>query len=228
MAQQQAWEREYQKPQLIKTGDEPRADVKNYLKWLRKTESVNIYDLTALDLGSGTGKHANYLAELGNKVAGIELAPTALRMSQDRAKKLGVTVDYRLGSIGEPYPFPDHAFDLVIDVMSSNSLNERERVIYLEEVERVLKPGGHFFVRALCKDGDKNTKNLLAKNPGTEYDTYINKDMNLIERVFSETDFKKMYGEKFIIQELAKKTNYAEFNGQHYKRNYWLAYLKKK
>ena len=98
---------------------------------------------------------------------------------------------------------------------------------YLNEVRRVLKIGGHFFVRALCKDGDKNAKNLLRQSPGTEYDTYINKDMDLIERVFSRQDFVNLYSKYFEIQKLIKKTNYAQFKGQSYKRNYWLAYMKK-
>ena len=140
---------------------------------------------------------------------------------------MNVTVDYRIADIGMPYPFSNEYFDLVIDVMSSNSLNEKEREIYLKEVLRVLKMGGHFFVRALCKDGDKNAKNLLRLNPGLEYDTYINKDMDLVERVFSHDDFVNMYSKYFKIQELIKKTNYAQFKGQSYKRNYWLAYMKK-
>lgn len=106
--------------------------------------------------------------------------------------------------------------------MSSNSLNEAEREIYLQEVSRVLKPGGHFFVRGLCKDGDKNAKNLIKLSPGKEHDTYINQDMNLVERVFSKEDFIETYSKYFEIQQLIKKTNYAEFKGQSYKRNYWL------
>jgi ubiquinone/menaquinone biosynthesis C-methylase UbiE len=112
--------------------------------------------------------------------------------------------------------------------MSSNSLNESEREIYLKEVNRVLKSGGHFFVRGLCKDGDKNAKNLIKLSPGKEYDTYVNQDMNLTERVFSKVDFISTYSKYFEIQQLIQKTNYAEFRGQSYKRNYWLAYMKKK
>ncbi|MEX0918342.1 MAG: hypothetical protein WDZ85_00005, partial [Candidatus Paceibacterota bacterium] len=79
----------------------------------------------------------------------------------------------------------------------------------------------------LCKDGDKNAKNLIKLSPGNEYDTYHNKDMNLIERVFSHDDFANLYSKYFEIQKLIKKTNYAQFKGQSYKRNYWLAYMKK-
>lgn len=227
MAQKDSWEREYRNPQLVQTGEEPRMDLKQYIKFLRKVEGVYFENLTILDLGSGNGKHANYLASLGNTVTGFEISTTAITIARNRAKEVGVSVDYQLRNIGEQYPCDDEYFDLVIDVMSSNSLNERERAIYLKEVHRVLKTGGHFFVRALCKDGDKNAKNLLKLNPGPEYDTYINQDMNLVERVFSREDFIAMYSKYFEIQKLIKKTNYVQFKGQSYKRNYWLAYMKK-
>ena len=62
---------------------------------------------------------------------------------------------------------------MILDITSSNSLNAKEREIYLSEVNRVLKKNGHFFVRALCKDGDKNAQSLLKKSPGKDYDTYM-------------------------------------------------------
>ena len=227
MPQKNTWDQEYRKPQLIVMSDEPRVDLKDYLKFLRKTEGVNLENLNILDLGSGSGKNANYLAELGNNVIGLEISPTAVNLAKAKAVEMRVSVDYRVADMGVKYPFLDNSFDLIIDIMSSNSLNESEREIYLAEVNRVLKNGGHFFVRALCKDGDSNAKNLLKLSPGPEYDTYIIKDMNLVERVFSKADFTKDYSKYFKIQELIKKTNYAQFKGRSYKRNYWLAYMKK-
>lgn len=227
MPQKDTWEREYRNPQLIQTGEEPRADLKDYVRFLRKVEVVLPENLAILDIGSGTGKHANYLASMDNTVVGLEISPTAIELARSRAREIGVAVDYRLADIGAPYPFDNDYFDLVIDIMSSNSLNEKEREIYLNEVQRTLKKNGHFFVRALCKDGDKNAKNLLKFNPGREFDTYINKDMGLIERVFSHDDFVNLYSKYFEIKKLIKKTNYAKFKGQSYKRNYWLAYMKK-
>lgn len=227
MSQKNAWEREYRNPQLLSMGEEPRSDLKRYIKFLRKAEDIYLENFNILDLGSGTGKNANYLAEMGNNVTGLEISPTAIDLASSRAREMNVAVDYRIADIGIPYPFNNEYFDLIIDIMSSNSLNEKEREIYLKEVHRVLKMSGHFFVRALCKDGDKNAKNLLRLNPGSEYSTYINRDMNLVERVFSRDDFVDMYSKYFEIQELIKKTNYARFKGQPYKRNYWLAYMKK-
>jgi len=221
------WEREYRNPKLVTKNEGPQADTLRFLKFLKKKEKFKLEYKSILDLGCGTGRNSNYLADAGNNVIGIEISKTALSIAKERARDLNLDVDYRLGDIGEEYEIKDNSIDLVLDVTSSNSLNEKGRGIYLNEVNRVLKKGGYFFVRALAKDGNKNVKNLLKNSPGSEYDTYIIKEIGLTERVFSRDDFIKMYGQFFKILHLEKKSNYTTFNNRIYKRDYWIAYMTK-
>lgn len=221
------WEGEYKNPLFVTKNDAPQADTLRFLKFLKKEEKFEIEDKNILDLGCGTGRNSNYLAELGNKVIGIEISKTALNLAKERASQLILNVDYRLGDIGKEYDIKDDSIDLVLDVTSSNSLDEKGRKIYLKEVNRILKKDGYFFVRALCKDGNKNVKNLLKQSPGREYDTYIIKEIGLTERVFSRDDFIKVYSQYFKILKLEKKTSYTTFNNRIYKRDYWIAYLSK-
>lgn len=227
MPQTEAWEKEYRNPKLVTGKAEPQNDVKRYLKYLKKEEKVTFEGLHALDLGCGTGRNSNHLASLGAVVTGFEISSTALMVAKERAVEDSLKVDYQKQSIGEAYPLEDESFDLVLDITSSNSLNEKEREVYLAETHRIIRPGGYFFVRALCKDGDSNAKELLKNSRGYEYDTYINREMGLTERVFSKEDFIATYSKYFNITKLDKKTGYAHFNGRIYKRNYWLAYMKK-
>lgn len=229
MAQFSTWEEEYQDPKLVTKKAEPQNDTLRFFKYLKKEAKLELSHLHVLDLGSGTGRNANYLAELGNRAVGLEISNTAIDIAVERAKILNIqkNVKYLKQSIGVKYPFGDEYFDLVLDVTSSNSLNEKERGVYLREVQRTLKNGGYFFVRALCKDADKNAKNLLKVSPGPEKDTYFMKDLNLTERVFSEEDFRKIYGAYFKIKKISKRSGYTRFDGQNYKRNYLLAYLQK-
>ena len=221
------WESEYRNPKFVTKNDGPQADTLRFLKFLKKKQKYKVENKNILDLGSGTGRNSNYLAEDGNNVIGIEISKTALSIAKERAKELGLSVDYRFGDIGEPYEIEDNSIDIILDVTSSNSLNDIGRGIYLNEMNRVLKNKGYIFVRALCKDGNKNVKNLLKQSPGREYDTYIMKEIGLTERVFSKEDFIKMYSKYFKILNLEKKTSYSTFNNRIYKRDYWLAYLTK-
>jgi SAM-dependent methyltransferase len=222
-----AWEREYKNPRFVTKGDAPQADTLRFLKYLKKEEKFRVEDRNVLDLGSGTGRNANYIADIGNSVIGIEISRTALDIAKARAKELGVLVDYRLGDIGMPYALEDNSVDVILDVTSSNSLDENSREVYLKEMNRVLKNGGYIFVRALCKDGNKNVKALLSDHPGQEKDTYVLADIGLVERVFSRADIADFYSKYFKILKLEKKSGYTTYNDRIYKRDYWLLYLKK-
>lgn len=228
MPQSQAWENEYRNSKLVTKNPEPQNDVLRFFKFLKK-ENIQTDNLKVLDLGCGTGRNSNYFAVKGNEVIGIDISKTAIKIAQSRANEMKIEdkVSYMVGDIGSNYPFENDYFDLILDITSSNSLIEKERKIYLEESYRTLKNGGYMFVRALCKEGDKNAKNLIKINPGPEYDTYKIKELDLIERVFTEKDFRELYGKHFKIKKLMKKSGYARFQGQNYKRNYFLAYLQK-
>lgn len=225
--QRDVWENEYQRLSLLTGKAEPQRDVMRFLKYLKKQEKIEITGLKALDLGSGTGRNTNYLQSLGNECVGMEISETANTMARNRAREDNLDTVFISQSIGDKYPFDDGNFDLLLDVTSSNSLDDKERSMYLSESHRVLKAGGHFFVKALCKEGDKNAQNLIKLSPGGGKDTYIMPELGLEERVFTREDFFEAYSQYFQILKLDKKTSYTQFNGRSYRRNFWIAYLKK-
>ncbi|MDD2935415.1 MAG: class I SAM-dependent methyltransferase [Candidatus Pacebacteria bacterium] len=232
MVQEKIWEKEYRNPKLVTGHDKPQSVFLKFLKWYKKylkihgsKASVDLGGLKVLDLGSGTGRNANYLAKKRADVFGMEISQTAIDTAKTRAGNLGVK--YIKQSIGEKYPFENEYFDLVIDITSSNSLDEKERETYLLEVNRVLKKDGIFFVRALCKDGDKNAQFLLKNNPAKEKDTYIMPETGLVERVFSKNDFVEMYSKYFKILDMEKTESYSTVNGRVFKRKFWLVTMQK-
>jgi SAM-dependent methyltransferase len=227
MAQKHIWDREYQNPQLVTLGEDARKDVRDTLKDLRRKHGVALETLRVLDLGCGVGPNALYLAEYGATVTGIDISPTAIEIAKTRAREASAVIDYRVGNMGAALPFPEHSFDLILDIMASNSLTEAERDIHLKEMHRVLSPGGHLIYRGLCKDGDSNAKNLIKMFPGAERDTYVMPKLGLTERVFSEADFRSLYSAYFSIISLEKKSNYAHFDGKSFKRNYFVGLLQK-
>lgn len=227
MAQHRVWENEYRNPKFMSRDLKAQKFMQRFYKFLKK-EKIEVEGAKILDLGSGTGRNANYFARMGAEVTAIELSETALAIGKRQAEKENLSVEYIQGSIGDKLKFSDNYFDVVIDATASNSLNKAEREVYLLEVKRVLKPAGIFFVRALCLDGDKNAKKLLSLNPGKEKDTYVLPGVELVERVFTEKDFRKTYGENFEILELIKENGYTSFGGQSYKRNFFISYMRNK
>ena len=221
MAQFDVWEKEYRNPQLITNSDEPQLDFKHYIKWLRKTEHVDLDGLRVLDMGSGTGKNSLFLGERGSDVVGIELSTTAVKIAEQRAEERGLFAEFIEGSFGNKFNFPDQSFDLILDVVSSMSLSDKERTKYVSECLRVLKPGGHMFIKTLCKDGDKNAEYMLEHFPGKEKDTYVMPGTGITERVFSKEDIESLYS-GFDIQKMERKHSYTIIDGKPFKRQFWL------
>jgi SAM-dependent methyltransferase len=224
--QENIWENEYKKPKLVSLSKEPITSLKDFVRFLRKERGLEISNLNILDLGCGNAKNSFYIAEQGlnNKIVGIEISETAIKY----AKELAPEGNFIKQSIGKPLNFPNSHFDIALDITSSNSLSESEREIYLNETHRALKPGGYLFIRALCKDGDLNAKNLIKSNPGKEKDTYIMPELGLTERVFSKEDLLATYMPFFENLYLNKETHYTKFNGKSYKRNFWVGAWTKK
>ncbi len=241
MSQQEIWEREYKDKKLV-GGDKPAASFRAFCKWLKKERKkagrienpgFPFQAMSVLDLGSGEGKNALFIAERGAEVVGVEIAKNAIKNAQESAKRkdrelrvAGGSVEYRWGSIGKKLDVSTESVDVVFDVTSSNALSTEQRKNYLDEVGRVLKTRGYFFVRALCKDGDDNAKELIKKYPGPEPDTYVMPGVGLVERVFTESDFRKTYNQ-FTILKLEKEFHYTKMNDRSYKRVFWIAYLQK-
>jgi 2-polyprenyl-6-hydroxyphenyl methylase/3-demethylubiquinone-9 3-methyltransferase len=94
-----------------------------------------------LDLGCGGGFLAEALARRGAEVTGIDPSGGAIRAARAHAAGEGLAIRYDEGS-GEALPYPDASFDIVVSVDVLEHVADLPRV--LDEVARVLKPGGVF------------------------------------------------------------------------------------
>jgi SAM-dependent methyltransferase len=230
--QQEAWESEYRAQQLLSPSNVPHADVMRFVRWLKKQkrrngERLELEGIRVLDLGSGTGRNAYYFAEEGARAVGYEFSPTALALAKEIARAGNLDIEYRLQDIGTPFPLEDGSVDIILDVTSSNSLSDAARSTYLKEMDRVLKPGGYLFLRALSLEGDTNAKELVKRFPGPDPDTYIHPDLHIIEKTFTRESLEQIYSPYFRIQELKRVQHYATVAGRTYKRSYWVTHMRK-
>jgi cyclopropane fatty-acyl-phospholipid synthase-like methyltransferase len=100
---------------------------------------------SVLDVGCGTGEHVLYLAGQGHKVMGVDSAPTAIKKARAKAKQRGLDVTFVLGDALN-LSIPDHRFDTVIDMGLFHVFSDEERPRFRESLERVLRPGGTYFM----------------------------------------------------------------------------------
>jgi 2-polyprenyl-6-hydroxyphenyl methylase / 3-demethylubiquinone-9 3-methyltransferase len=96
---------------------------------------------TVLDLGCGGGFMAEALASRGAVVTAIDPAAGAIDIAKRHAAGQGLTIDYSVG-VGESLPLNDNTMDYVVCVDVLEHVADLGAV--LDEVKRVLKPGGMF------------------------------------------------------------------------------------
>jgi cyclopropane fatty-acyl-phospholipid synthase-like methyltransferase len=106
----------------------------------------------ALDLGSGLGRKAIYMAGHGWHVTGVESVPHAVREASRRARSAGVEVDFRLGDVtrlGDLGLTP--GYSLVFDFGCYHGLKPDQRVRYADGVTALAAPGATLLMMAFTR-----------------------------------------------------------------------------
>ncbi len=90
-----------------------------------------------LDAASGPGLYLRELLERGAKVTAFDASPVMVRLARQQAADR-VRIDQ--AALGEPLPYPDGAFDLIVCALAIHYA--RDRAAAFAEFWRVLRPGG--------------------------------------------------------------------------------------
>jgi ubiquinone/menaquinone biosynthesis C-methylase UbiE len=97
----------------------------------------------ALDVGTGTGQLAMYLARAGFGVTAVDLSGNMVRQARHLATSRGLDIDFRVGD-AEALDFEPHRFHVVASRNLLWTLPDPGRAVL--EWRRVLKPGGRLII----------------------------------------------------------------------------------
>ena len=128
-----------------------------------------------LDLGTGPGTQAIELAKKGFKVIGSDISRSAIKKAKLSASNVNFVIDNILNS-----KFESETFDYILDRGCFHVLSVDERIIYLNQIKRILKKNGMIFLKCMSK----NEKNISDdKGPHKFYKeeiiNYFEKDFDI-------------------------------------------------
>ncbi|ORW96791.1 SAM-dependent methyltransferase [Mycobacterium sp. IEC1808] len=107
----------------------------------RTATQVDLGGKRVLEVSCGHGGGASYLTRTVRPASytGVDLNPTGVKFCRERHNAPGLNF---VQSNAEKLPFADESFDAVINVEASHCYAHFP--LFLTEVARVLRPGGHF------------------------------------------------------------------------------------
>ncbi|NDV62288.1 methyltransferase domain-containing protein [Puniceicoccales bacterium CK1056] len=92
--------------------------------------------------GAGSGHDVRFFAELGARVTGLDIAPSAIEVAQARNPCPGAR--YMLGDILNPAPELHRQFDWVVEHTCLCAMEPKFWPAYAAAIPKLLRPGGHF------------------------------------------------------------------------------------
>jgi SAM-dependent methyltransferase len=173
-------------------------------------------NLVLLDLGAGSGnnQYMNFRGQVA-KVAGVDPDPSVLQNPFLDEAKVGK---------GEMIPYDDDTFDIVISANTLEHLNHPKRCF--QEVNRVLKPEGLFFIKTPNK---YHYVTFISKLTPISFHRFYNKLRGVNEQDVFPTRYKANDPQK--LRHLAQLSGFEVisinlFEGRpEYLRLFWPTYL---
>ena len=171
-----------------------RNDMEDFRREARNAAQHLRTGCNVLEVAPGPGFFAIELAKLGNfNITGLDISRTLVEIAKENGRKAGVNIDFRLGNAAA-MPFANETFDIAY--CSAAFKNFSEPVKALDEMHRVLRPGGTAIVADLCKDAALDEIDTYVKQSGrSKIDAWLTKwtfRHLLLKRAYTKDDFKRM------------------------------------
>lgn len=104
----------------------------------------------ALSAGCGTGRAIVNLLQSSRPLSGFDISPTAVQIARTNHP----SADWQVGDAGEPWPYSDSKFAIVVDEYCLHHLDWPARAVFLAEARRVLCDDGVYLSGTNLWSGD--------------------------------------------------------------------------
>lgn len=151
---------------------------------LQELTSINSKDTKVLDVACGTGRTLRLLRGMLPKVSlhGTDLSPTYLRKANQLLAELPGELPQLIQANAETLPYSDEYFHGISCVFTFHELPPQARQNVINEISRVLKPGGVFVICDSIQATDSPEFKPMMENFPTMfhepyYKSYIDDDL---------------------------------------------------
>jgi ubiquinone/menaquinone biosynthesis C-methylase UbiE len=171
-----------------------KKSLENYKDLARRTAKQLPAGSRVLEVAPGPGYYAIELAKLGSyEITGLDISKTFVEIAIANAAKAGVRVDFRRGNASN-MPFANESFDFLVCTAAFKNFTEPKRA--LEEMHRVLRPGGQALIVDLRRDASQESINRAVDNmkvgPINAVITKLTFRFMLLKRAYTRAGFEQL------------------------------------
>ena len=139
-----------------------------------------------LDLGCGGGNDTLYFIEKGKKVIACDQSMNAINNIQ---KNFPEVLEARCFNMLDGFEFEDDSFEIVCADLCLHYFTEKDIHMILNEIRRILVPGGHLFVRV---NSVKDVNHGAGQ--GIEIENHLYRtEGGMFKRFFDEEDVRRLF-----------------------------------
>lgn len=155
-------------------------DIKRHKMIAQQLAPKIVAGASVLEIAPGPGYFCVELAKLGDfRITGLDISKSFVEIARRNAAQAGAPIEYRLGNASD-MPFADASFDFTFCQAAFKNFSQPVRAI--EEMYRVLRPGGTALIADLRRDASPDDIAREVDNMG----------LGTLDRLFTKWTFKVM------------------------------------
>ncbi|NVM43324.1 MAG: class I SAM-dependent methyltransferase [Candidatus Lokiarchaeota archaeon] len=167
-----------------------------------------------LDLGCGTGRHLLFLLKKGFEVYGLDGSPSGIEIAKNWLAEENLSSELVCQKIEHKFPYIDGFFDAVISIQVMHHNLMKDVLFTVNEIIRVLKPGGHMFLTFPLLQGFYINKQDMKRVETRTYIPLTGQEKGLPHHFFTVSEIKRVFGAFHLSEIYIDKTNHRAILGQ--------------
>ncbi len=161
----------------------------------------------AIDIGTGNGSNALFLASEGFKVDAIDITKDAIDSIKKRSKELKIELNAKKLDVRK-FPF-NKKYDLILAIQSLIFMKKSEFKTVISKIRGSLNRGGVAIISSFTT-ADTSYKQFAAKRKPVEKDTFYSKgskqywnflEKNELKKYFTNKKFRILSYQEFIVKD---------------------------
>ena len=211
------WSKEYKNKGIPSSfRDDPSGSVQYFLAFLQAHNAVTG---RLLDIGCGTARNSQYMADQGFHVTCVDYVKELIERIELYKTTGENIIKPVLHDVSTPWPFVSREFDVAIDTFCyKHQIPLESKDTYKKELARVLKKNGYYLL-TLAGTDDGYYKQFLNSSPENNRNIIIDPEIDIASILYTKEDIENEFNMDFELVDYQHKSKNSLMHGKVFNRS---------